>query len=94
MAQPTKQSYLFAFDRVSGTPIWPIEERPVPAGDTDLWHFGDGAPILMVAGRLEQAPEIASGRSWNYTGLTAFADLDALVQLYGHIREKNPGRKR
>jgi quinoprotein glucose dehydrogenase len=30
----TKQSYLFVFDRVNGTPVWPIEERPVPAGDT------------------------------------------------------------
>lgn len=26
----TKQGYLFAFDRVTGAPIWPIEERPVP----------------------------------------------------------------
>ena len=34
VAQPTKQSYLFVFDRVTGAPVWPIEERPVPAGDT------------------------------------------------------------
>ncbi|BEH12790.1 pyrroloquinoline quinone-dependent dehydrogenase [Marinobacter shengliensis] len=30
---PTKQGFLFAFDRVTGEPIWPIEERPVPASD-------------------------------------------------------------
>jgi quinoprotein glucose dehydrogenase len=34
VAQPTKWSYLFVFDRVTGAPVWPIEERRVPAGDT------------------------------------------------------------
>ncbi len=31
--QPTKQCWLFVFDRVTGQPVWPIEERPVPKGD-------------------------------------------------------------
>ena len=31
--QPTKQCWLFVFDRVTGKPVWPIEERPVPQGD-------------------------------------------------------------
>jgi len=33
VAQVTKQGFLFAFDRVTGAPIWPIEERPVPPSD-------------------------------------------------------------
>jgi quinoprotein glucose dehydrogenase len=33
VAQPTKTGFLFVFDRVSGKPIWPIEERPVPKSD-------------------------------------------------------------
>jgi quinoprotein glucose dehydrogenase len=33
VAQPTKQGVLYVFDRVTGQPIWPIEERPVPQGD-------------------------------------------------------------
>lgn len=33
VAQPTKWGYLFAFDRVNGTPVWPIEERRVEAGN-------------------------------------------------------------
>ena len=28
----SKTGYLYVFDRVSGKPIWPIEERPVPQG--------------------------------------------------------------
>jgi quinoprotein glucose dehydrogenase len=30
VAQPTKQAYLYVFDRITGEPIWPIPERPVP----------------------------------------------------------------
>lgn len=30
VAQVTKQGFCFVFDRVTGKPIWPIEERPVP----------------------------------------------------------------
>jgi quinoprotein glucose dehydrogenase len=33
VAQLTKHGFLFAFDRVSGKPVWPIEERPVPQSD-------------------------------------------------------------
>src|ERR1700704_5999642 len=33
VAQPTKQGVLYVFDRVTGQPIWPIEERPFPKGD-------------------------------------------------------------
>ncbi|MEM6705085.1 MAG: PQQ-binding-like beta-propeller repeat protein [Acidobacteriota bacterium] len=31
--QLTKQGFVFAFDRATGEPIWPIEERPVPQSD-------------------------------------------------------------
>lgn len=30
VAQITKQGFVFVFDRVTGEPVWPIEERPVP----------------------------------------------------------------
>ena len=30
VAQITKQGFTFVFDRVTGEPVWPIEERPVP----------------------------------------------------------------
>jgi quinoprotein glucose dehydrogenase len=33
VAQATKTGFLFVFDRVTGTPLWPIEERPVPVSD-------------------------------------------------------------
>ena len=30
VAQVSKQGFVYVFDRVTGKPIWPIEERPVP----------------------------------------------------------------
>ena len=33
VAQVTKQAFTYVFDRVTGEPVWPIEERPVEAGD-------------------------------------------------------------
>ncbi len=30
VSQSTKQGFMFVFDRVTGKPLWPIEERPVP----------------------------------------------------------------
>ena len=33
VAMPSKEAFLYVFDRVTGQPVWPIEERPVPKGD-------------------------------------------------------------
>ena len=32
VVQLTKHGFAFVFDRVTGQPVWPIEERSVPAG--------------------------------------------------------------
>ena len=33
IAQPSKQAWLYVLDRETGEPIWPIEEREMPASD-------------------------------------------------------------
>jgi glucose dehydrogenase len=33
VALPSKEGYVWVFDRVTGKPLWPIEERPVPKSD-------------------------------------------------------------
>jgi len=33
VAQPTKQAYLYTFDRITGQPIWPMPETAVPQSD-------------------------------------------------------------
>jgi quinoprotein glucose dehydrogenase len=45
VAQPTKQAYLYVFDRKTGKPIWPIEEKPVPQGDVPGEWYSPTQPI-------------------------------------------------
>jgi quinoprotein glucose dehydrogenase len=33
VAQPTKQGFLFVFDRVTGEPVWPIIDTPMPSSN-------------------------------------------------------------
>ncbi len=33
VGQPTKQNWVYMFDRATGQPVWPIEERPVEKGE-------------------------------------------------------------
>jgi quinoprotein glucose dehydrogenase len=44
LAQPTKQSILYVFNRVNGQPIWPIEEKPVPRGDVPGEWYSPTSP--------------------------------------------------
>ncbi|MGE0361557.1 MAG: PQQ-binding-like beta-propeller repeat protein [Vicinamibacterales bacterium] len=45
VAQPTKQAFLYVFDRITGEPIWPIEEKPVPKGDVPGEHYSPTQPF-------------------------------------------------
>lgn len=56
------------------------------------WHFPDGAPVRIICGATDQAdrPRFASGLNHNYMALSAYADQDALVELFGHVRSENP----
>ena len=60
VAQPTKQAWLYVFDRDTGQPVWPIEERPVEKGDVPgEWYsptqpFVDQAAGLRSSGRVDR----------------------------------------
>ena len=49
IAQPTKQAVLYVLDRVTGRPIWPIEERPVPRGDVPGEWYSPTQPYPLNA---------------------------------------------
>jgi glucose dehydrogenase len=36
VAVPSKEAFLYVFDRITGQPVWPIEERPVPQSDVPM----------------------------------------------------------
>ena len=72
VAQITKQGFTFVFDRVTGEPLWPIEERPVST-ETDL----DGeTPWPTQPFPTKPAP-------FEYQGVT----IDQLVDFTPAIRE-------
>lgn len=56
------------------------------------WHFSDSGPATLVCAQLPAAETgpMASPTDPNYTELLLYADLDALVELHGHIRAENP----
>ncbi len=72
VAQVTKQGFVYAFDRVTGEPIWPIEERAV-ATDTDL--------VGEVLSPTQPFPTLPA--PFEYQG----AVIDDLVDFTPEIRE-------
>ncbi len=45
IAQPTKQGWVYVFDRVTGQPVWPIEERPVEQGAVPTEWYSPTQPF-------------------------------------------------
>ena len=69
--------------------------RPHSKGEVAVrrpWHFADSAPLTIICAQLprRQTGPLARPSDPNYTELLSYADLDALIDLYGHIRAENP----
>jgi hypothetical protein len=59
------------------------------------WRFEDGAPITIICSDLSASDEVKLGPlsdvdNPNYTALYSYADLDALMDLWGYLRSRNP----
>jgi hypothetical protein len=56
------------------------------------WQFSDPGPVTIVCAQLpeEHTGTLADPAQPNYTELQSLADLDALVELHGHVRAENP----
>jgi hypothetical protein len=56
------------------------------------WRFDDTGRVTIVCAELpeEQLGPLAKPSDPNYTELQRYADLDALIELFGHIRTENP----
>jgi len=64
------------------------------ADEYDIWRFPENEPVIITCG---QIPDITSShvsaadpRDPDYVELLKYADPDALVHLFGHIRALNP----
>ncbi|MEU7902718.1 helix-turn-helix transcriptional regulator [Actinoplanes sp. NPDC049118] len=60
-----------------------------------MWHFPDQSSITLVCARLpaklRASETYTSPESPDYVELYAYSDLDALIELYGHVYAANPG---
>ncbi|RKT70400.1 hypothetical protein DFJ66_3660 [Saccharothrix variisporea] len=64
------------------------------AGRNDFWYFPDRNNITIVVAQLPKAMRdqmpYADPSKPDYVELYTYADLDALIELHGHIRALNP----
>jgi quinoprotein glucose dehydrogenase len=54
VGQPTKQGWLYVFDRTNGQPVWPIEERPVEKGDVPGEWYSPTQPFVTTPPAFER----------------------------------------
>jgi len=69
----------------------PTSAAPPPTGS---WHFRDQANVSIICARLPEALRdkipYADPTDPDYVRAYSYADLDALIELHGHIRAVNP----
>jgi hypothetical protein len=67
----------------------PTEEEPT---FNRSWHFPDAGRVTFVCAQLPvgQTGPLGDRTNPNYTELQTYADIDALMELHGHIRAENP----
>ena len=110
VVQLTKQSLVFVFDRVTGKPIWPIEERPVPQSDVPGEQTSPTqpfptrpAPLLPLGVSLDDAfdltPELkaaaqAEMKKYRLGPLYTPPSLEGTIMRPGISRRRQLGRRR
>ncbi len=70
--ESSKQAFMYVFDRVTGQPVWPIEERPVPKGDVPGEWYSPTQPFPT------KPP------AFDYQGVT----VDNLIDFTPELREE------
>jgi transcriptional regulator with XRE-family HTH domain len=57
-----------------------------------LWHFPDPMAVSIVCSDAAEPPPYAQDSDLNYSRYARYADLDALITVYGQVRADNPAR--
>ena len=104
VAQVTKQGFVFTFDRVTGAPLWPIEDRPVPqsavAGEktAPTQPFPTKPPAFEIQGdprsgpdRLHAGAQVASAR--DHRQVRPWAALHAAEGAWDHPDARHRRRR-
>jgi quinoprotein glucose dehydrogenase len=62
--QPTKMGFLFTFDRDSGAPVFPVEERPVPQDAVPGEHPSPTQPYPTAPPALARQAAVTADDAW------------------------------
>jgi quinoprotein glucose dehydrogenase len=92
VAQVTKQAFLYVFDRVTGKPVWPIEEQPVPPSTVPGEQAAKTQPVPS-----KPAPfDIQGATDENLNDLTPEIHQEAIeiAKAYDHGRLFTPPSER
>ena len=68
----------------------PPPEEPAAEGSTSIWQFEAGAAVSIVDAASADAPPYADQSHLNYSRYARFADLDALIEVFGQVKADNP----
>jgi glucose dehydrogenase len=82
VAQVTKQAFVYAFDRVTGQPVWPIEEQPVPASSVP----GERASKTQPVPTKPAAIDLQGARDEDLIDLTPEIHKEAIDIAAGYDR--------
>ncbi len=67
-------------------------EQPAPERRSSLWSVPDGQAVSIVCSDAPEAdrPSYADPSHLNYSRYAKYADLDAIVEVYGQVKADNP----
>src|SRR5207342_2831602 len=83
VAQATKMGHLFILDRVTGAPLFPVEERPVPASDVPGEQAWPTQPFPLK-------PRPYARQHMTTADLPGFspASHDSLIKIFNGLRNE------
>ena len=75
-------------ERAQSTNVAATAKEPRSA----LWHFPDPIAVSIVCSDAKEPPPYAQASHLNYTRSARYADLDALITVFGQVKADNPAR--
>jgi hypothetical protein len=63
---------------------------PLTRHGNSIWHFVDGKAVSIVCSEAPEWPLNANPSHLNYSQYARYADLDALIEVFGQLRSDNP----
>jgi transcriptional regulator with XRE-family HTH domain len=66
------------------------DSAPVLVERTSIWHFADRKAVSVVCSDAPNPPAYANPDHLNYVRSARYADLDAVIDIFGQLRADNP----